>query len=45
MTSIKVSVTPLPHAKDLALPAYATEHAAGMDLCARCDRGNRTQAG
>lgn len=29
-----VSVTRLPHAKDLALPSYATEHSAGMDLLA-----------
>jgi dUTP pyrophosphatase len=34
MTEIIVSVTTLPHAKDLDLPGYATEHAAGMDLCA-----------
>ncbi|MFM9889989.1 MAG: dUTP diphosphatase [Rickettsiales bacterium] len=32
MTSI--SITRLPHAKDMALPAYATEHSAGMDLLA-----------
>lgn len=31
---ITISVTRLPHAKDLALPAYATEHSAGMDLLA-----------
>ncbi len=36
MTSkpITIAVTRLPHAKDLALPAYATEHSAGMDLLA-----------
>ena len=32
--SVAVSVATLPHAEDIALPAYATEHAAGMDLCA-----------
>jgi dUTP pyrophosphatase len=31
---ITISVTRLPHAQDLALPAYATEHSAGMDLLA-----------
>ncbi|MGB9153305.1 MAG: dUTP diphosphatase [Alphaproteobacteria bacterium] len=34
MSSVAVSITTLPHAENLALPAYATEHAAGMDLCA-----------
>jgi dUTP pyrophosphatase len=29
-----VAVTRLPHAQGLDLPAYATEHSAGMDLCA-----------
>ncbi len=32
-----VALTTLDHAKDLPLPAYATEHAAGMDLCAAID--------
>ncbi|MCW9034321.1 MAG: dUTP diphosphatase [Alphaproteobacteria bacterium] len=34
MTKVSVSVTKLPHGKDLPLPAYATEHSAGMDLLA-----------
>ncbi len=34
MTKISVAITTLPHAEGLNLPAYATEHAAGMDLCA-----------
>src|SRR3984957_5221540 len=34
MRKISVSITTLPHAEALGLPAYATEHAAGMDLCA-----------
>ena len=34
MSAVTVAVTALPHAENLALPAYATEHAAGMDLCA-----------
>ena len=31
---IAVEVVRLPHGEDLPLPAYQTEHAAGMDLCA-----------
>ena len=31
---IKVSLTRLPHTAELALPAYATTHSAGMDLLA-----------
>jgi dUTP pyrophosphatase len=31
---VKVSVVQLPHGAGLALPHYATEHAAGMDLLA-----------
>ena len=34
MSNVAVSITFLPHAENLALPSYATEHAAGMDLCA-----------
>ncbi len=34
MTKITVAITTLPHAENLGLPAYATEHSAGMDLCA-----------
>ncbi|MDE2029867.1 MAG: dUTP diphosphatase [Alphaproteobacteria bacterium] len=34
MFPVSVAVTALPHAEGLDLPAYATEHAAGMDLCA-----------
>lgn len=34
MSKVSVSITALPHAEGLQLPAYATEHAAGMDLCA-----------
>jgi len=30
----KVAITTLPHAQGLDLPAYATAHSAGMDLCA-----------
>lgn len=33
-TTTTVAITTLPHAQGLDLPAYATEHAAGMDLCA-----------
>ncbi len=31
---VNVAIVKLPHAADLALPAYATEHSAGMDLLA-----------
>jgi dUTP pyrophosphatase len=34
MTPIEVAVRRLPHAADLALPAYATPESAGMDLLA-----------
>ncbi|HEU0117062.1 MAG TPA: dUTP diphosphatase [Alphaproteobacteria bacterium] len=34
MKKLSVSVTTLPHAEGLNLPAYATSHSAGMDLCA-----------
>lgn len=34
MTDVNVHITALPHAEGLDLPAYATAHAAGMDLCA-----------
>jgi dUTP pyrophosphatase len=34
MTKLHVAITTLPHAQGLGLPAYASEHAAGMDLCA-----------
>ncbi|MGE5505812.1 MAG: dUTP diphosphatase [Actinomycetota bacterium] len=34
MSESVVSITRLPHAADLALPRYETEHAAGMDLLA-----------
>ncbi len=33
-TILTIPVTRLAHAHDLALPAYATEHSAGMDLLA-----------
>ena len=35
--SITIPVTRLPHAADLALPAYATADSAGMDLLAAID--------
>jgi len=34
MSAVTVAIATLPHAENLALPSYATEHAAGMDLCA-----------
>jgi len=44
-SSVSVSVTTLAHAKDLSLPSYATEHAAGMDLCAACTNDITLQPG
>ena len=35
--SVTISITRLPHGKDLPLPAYATEQSAGMDLQAAID--------
>lgn len=34
---MRIKITKLPHAADLDLPAYATEHAAGLDLVAALD--------
>jgi dUTP pyrophosphatase len=34
MKAVEVAITRLPGNDDIALPAYATEHAAGMDLAA-----------
>jgi len=34
MTAIPVQLRRLPHAADLPLPSYATQGAAGMDVCA-----------
>jgi dUTP pyrophosphatase len=34
---ITIELERLPHAAGLPLPAYATEHASGMDLCAAVD--------
>jgi len=37
MNGVTVAVKRLDHGQDLPLPAYATEHAAGMDLIAAID--------
>ncbi len=37
MDKINIALSRLPHAADLALPAYATEQSAGMDLLAAID--------
>jgi len=34
MSDFEIAVRRLPHGADLALPAYATDHSAGMDLLA-----------
>ena len=45
MSTVAVALTALPHAHDLALPAYATEQAAGMDLCAAVSNDVTLQPG
>jgi dUTP pyrophosphatase len=35
---VKIALALLPHGNDLPLPAYATEHSAGMDLLAAIDK-------
>lgn len=40
MTSIDVKVMQLAHGQGLELPAYETDHAAGMDLRAALDEGD-----
>ena len=36
--SVSVALRRLPHGHDMPLPAYQTEHAAGMDLCAAVEK-------
>jgi dUTP pyrophosphatase len=38
MSALGVAIKRLPHAADLPLPAYASAHAAGMDLTAAVDK-------
>ena len=45
MSKISVALTRLPHAQDLALPAYATQHSAGMDLLAAVKENITLQPG
>ena len=45
MSNVTVQLTTLPHAADLALPAYATAQSAGMDLCAACTNDITLQPG
>ncbi len=42
---VAVALKQLDHAKDLPLPAYATEHAAGMDIVAAIDEPLTMQPG
>ncbi len=44
-TRFRVPVVRLPHAADLALPAYATAESAGMDLAAAVDTGLEIEPG
>lgn len=45
MNAIGVPIVRLPHAADMDLPAYATAHAAGLDLMAALDRPMILEAG
>ena len=45
MTNVTISVTRLPHAAEFALPAYATEHSAGLDLQAALAENKTLQPG
>ena len=38
MAECKIDIAVLPHGKDLPLPHYATDGAAGMDIAARSRR-------
>ncbi len=42
---VKISLTPMEHAVGLALPTYATEHSAGMDLTAALEEAIEIDAG
>ncbi|MCL2469605.1 MAG: dUTP diphosphatase [Alphaproteobacteria bacterium] len=42
---LSVEIVKLAHAQDLPLPAYASDHAAGMDLCAAVESDVVLQAG
>lgn len=42
---MKIEILRLPHAKDLPLPAYATEGAAGLDLLAAIDADTELKPG
>ena len=43
--AVTIAITRLPHAKELALPAYATEHSAGLDLQAAIAENIVVQSG
>ncbi len=43
--SVSVAIQTLAHASDLPLPAYATEHSAGMDLLAAINEQKQLQPG
>jgi dUTP diphosphatase len=45
MSAVAVSVRRLPHLGEIALPAYETDHAAGMDLAAAIDETLRLPPG
>ena len=45
MTAIVVPVVRLPHGEDLDLPAYATAHAAGLDLMAALEKSMTLEPG
>ncbi|WP_332923246.1 dUTP diphosphatase [Candidatus Puniceispirillum sp.] len=45
MSSLSLDICRLPHAKDIPLPAYASDGAAGLDLCAANDTPIRLESG
>ncbi|HVY13067.1 MAG TPA: dUTP diphosphatase [Alphaproteobacteria bacterium] len=45
MSNVKIAIQRLPHAEDLALPAYATEGSAGMDVLAAVERDTIIEPG
>ncbi|MGB2534079.1 MAG: dUTP diphosphatase, partial [Candidatus Puniceispirillum sp.] len=44
-SSLQIDLCRLPHAADIPLPAYASDGAAGLDLCAANDDPIRLESG
>ena len=45
MSSLSIDLCRLPHAADIPLPAYASDGAAGLDLCAANDAAIQLESG